>query len=330
MTTDAPPTENIAQTLRDIIHCTGHHQEIHPGFDQPFNPTDVRLITTPQQRRVDDLTATYRAAAQVLKPWLRKGTARLATLESLIAWANRNKGETSVLYAHPDQAAPSLTCIANYHSAGPASLDGLTPDATAQRCDHRGVYAFPVSKEWQRWTKISGQPMDKDEMGQFIDDNAKDFYPVPPSLLNPGTVEPHDAVEERLLEVAEKIGGRFGQHLKLVEMARVFQVHEVSNLAVTSNRDSGESTISFVNEHRDTDGRPLSIPNLFLIAIPVFESGVPYRLPVRFQYRKTGSAIKFTLTVYDPQRAFDDAFNEAVNHAAIATDLPLFAGQPET
>lgn len=335
MPTEHPPTpgKNIAETLRETIEGNADFSFVtSPGLmdgGAQFAPGMLALISLPEKRRVEDLTGKYAAAAQLLKPWRRKGTARLMTLLSFTDWANRNKGETSVIFANPDTSAPSLTCITNYHGAGPAALDGTTPDATAQHGDHRGLYAFPLSKEWQRWMAISGKALEKDQMAQFIEDNAKDFIDPTPPLLADGKMPPDHAWEEKLIEQARKIDGRFGHHLKLIEMSRAFQVHESSNLTVTANRDTGESTISFVNQHSDDQGRPLSIPNLFLIAISVFESGVMYRLPVRFQYRKSGSAVKFILTVYDPSRAFDDAFEEAIDIATKATELPVFIGLPE-
>ncbi|MDR7125531.1 DUF2303 family protein [Pseudotabrizicola sp. 4114] len=322
------PTKNIAETVRDLMSDGADFSFITaPDPEQAL--TAPVLVSVPHGRKVEDLTKHMREAAQYLKPARRKGTAKLATLQSLIDWANRFKGATSILYANPDRSAPSLTCIANYHGEGGATLDATSPDETANYGDHRGVYTFPLSKEWQRWMKVSGKPMDKDEMAQFIEDNAKDFMNPTPALLNPGTIESQLVWENRLIEIAEKIGGRFGQHLKLVHMSREFAVHEVSNLSVTSNRDTGESTISFVNEHKDTTGQPLQIPNLFLIAIPVFESGALYRLPVRFQYRKQGGALKFSLTIYDPDRALDDAFDEAVKTATEATSLPVLEGTAE-
>lgn len=319
------PTKNIAESVRELIEANGDISFVH----MPANVlTEPLLVSHPQVRVISDLTEKMRSAAQYMRPARRSGTARLATLQSLIDWANRFKGESSALYANPDQSSPSLTCIANYHAAGGADLDGTGFDLTAQHCDHRGTYAFPLSKEWKRWMAVSGKPLDKDEMGQFIEDNAKDFIDPTPALMNPSLPETMPW-EDRMIEIAQKINGRFGHHLKLVEMARAFQVYETSNIGVSSNRDTGESTINFISEHKDADGQPIRIPNLFLIAIPVFESGVMYRLPVRFQYRKAGATVKFMLTVYDPARAFDDAFAEAIEIAGKETGLPVFAGTPE-
>ena len=112
-------------------------------------------------------------------------------------------------------------------------------------------------------------------------------------------------------------------------MSKQFQVYEKSDLTVSTNRDTGEQEIQFVNEHKAADGKPLNIPNLIIIAIPVFMGGAPYRMPVRFRYRKSGGAIRFILSVYNPEKAFEAAFKEAIITALEATELPLFMGSPE-
>ncbi|WP_150119996.1 DUF2303 family protein, partial [Sulfitobacter sp. HI0021] len=202
-------------------------------------------------------------------------------------------------------------------------------DPTASHCAHRAIYDFPLSKEWKTWTSISGEALEKDEMGEFIEANAKDVMDPTPALIaldDKAKVEPW---ESRLIQTARQIDGRFGQLMQLLQMSRQFQVYETSNLTVTSNRDTGETSIQFLDEHKGKDGQPIKIPNLIIIAIPVFEGGAPYRMPVRFRYRKIGGAIRFIMSPLNPQRAFDNAFQVAVDQAKDQTDLPVFMGKSE-
>jgi hypothetical protein len=113
-------------------------------------------------------------------------------------------------------------------------------------------------------------------------------------------------------------------------MAKSFTVNEAANYSVSHNSTTGEASVQISAEHLDEKGQPVRVPKLFLIAIPVFENGPAYRLPVRFQYRKSGATVKFILTLHDPKTALDDAFHEATNHAAAETELPLFLGTPES
>ncbi|WP_300244669.1 DUF2303 family protein [Antarcticimicrobium sp.] len=327
MEADHPTPENVAQTMREAMEQFGATEKIHHPEPDEIHYQPV-LVSVPHGRDIKDLTKHFHDALEWLRPARRKGTARLRTLDSLIGWANRFQGETSVLYADPRRDAPSLTCIANYHGAGPTNL-GPEGDSAAH-CDHRGTYDFPLSKEWQAWMKISGQPLSKDDLSEFIDDHVKDLMDPTPALLSPGKVETTEDWETRNLEIAQKIMGRFGQVHQLIHLSREFQVHESSDLHISTDRDTGESTVRFEEKHSDAAGKPLRLPNLFLIAIPVFEAGDVFRLTLQFRYRKRGGSVQFVLSLYDPETALDTAFEEAVNKAAEETDLPLLIGTPET
>ncbi len=130
---------NPAETMRDVMADLGHHDAIFtPG---ELDLSRAYMITVPDGRRVEDLTINIRNAAEYLNPTRRKGTARMADLQSLIGWANRFKGETSALFALPDMAAPTLTCIADYHAGGPGNTVAIYGDPTARHCHHRAGYA---------------------------------------------------------------------------------------------------------------------------------------------------------------------------------------------
>ncbi|MFC4668174.1 DUF2303 family protein [Seohaeicola nanhaiensis] len=318
--------ENVAQTMRDVMKTMGDVElRAVPAVGE--NEALLMLASIPQGRTVQDFTDKLRAAEQLFKPHRRTGTAKHKTLESLIDWANRFKSGNSVIYANPDPANPSLTCIANYHAEGGASETG--PDATARHLDHVGRYDFPLSREWKAWQAITKEAITKDRFCEFIEANAKDLIDPTPALLQQDKVKPTEEWEKRLIAVAAKIMGRFGQVRQLIELGRQFQVHENSSLEVSRDPDSGASRFQFTAEHQDAAGRPLSIPNLFLIAIPIFQGGDLYRLPLRFSYRKSGAELKFILNLYDAETAFETACDEAAQKAAEETGLPLFIGEPE-
>lgn len=319
--------ENTAATMRDVMEKIGGTEHITRPED--FDLTSAHLVATPSHRKVEDLTAKHREAAEFLKPARRKGTARLDDLQSLIDWANRFKGPTSALFAKPDLNAPTITCIADYHAEGPADQAAAGGDPTARHCHHRAIYSFPLSEEWKAWTGVSGNALEKDDLGEFIEANAKDIMDPTAAILAAKESDKNQPWENRLIQTAQQIEGRYGQLTQLLQMSRQFQVYETSNLKVTSNRDTGESEIQFLNEHKGADRKPLQIPNLIIIAIPVFMGGAPYRMPVRFRYRKMGGAVHFILSIYNPEKAFEAAFKEAVEEATEKTELPTFKGTPE-
>ncbi|MBR9651884.1 DUF2303 family protein [Thalassovita aquimarina] len=330
----AQAMKNTAETMRDVMADIGHHDVIEAATYEdaetdhtPFNTP--HLVTVPEKRKVEDLTEKHRSAAEYLKPARRKGTARFADLQSLIDWSNRFKGDTSALFANPDMSAPTLTCIADYHAEGPADVASPMGDASARHCHHRAIYDFPLSDEWKAWMKISGEALEKDDLGNFIEERAMDIMDPTPAILSGTPSDKNQPFENRLIEIAQKIEGRYGQLTQLLAMSKQFQVYESSDLTVKSNRDTGEAQIQFLNEHKGADGKPLNIPNLIIIAIPVFLGGAPYRMSVRFRYRKVGAQVRFFLSIHNPEKAFEAAFKEAIAEATEATSLPTFMGNPE-
>lgn len=323
--TDQTP-ENIAQTVAQLMADHGAAEVV----DLPAaTDTGVTYVSVPKGRVLTDLTDALRKHAEYTAPIQRRGTARLTTLSSLIDWANRFKGDTSILYALPavGDKSPQMLCIADYHGAGPSSP---VADLSARHCRHRGVYEFPLGEKWKRWSKVSGTAMSGVEMGTFLEDNILDVIDPPLSLTLPGAAGAEATEAElRLIDIAQRLDGKFGNAMQLLGMAKSFTVNEAADYTVANNSTTGEQTIQIKAEHLDSAGQPIRPPKLFLVAIPVFENGPAYRLPVRFQYRKMGPTVKFILTLHDPRAAMDHAFAEAVDTVKRETALPLLLGQPE-
>ncbi len=319
------PEENILQTAIAAVTKGRTPVQLLAAHAEELKVPCFHIAAVPNDMAVRDLSPELDRLATKLQPWQRTGTAQLTDLPSFIAWANRHKGETSAIFAEVTDK-PGLTCVADYIGEGAPVISPNERDPKASHMRHRGVYAFPLSREWQTWNKVSGTILTKAELGEFIEANAKDFMQPTPAVL---AGRPEEPWEERLHAVAQQLRGRFGDYQTLLQLSRQFQVNETANLATSLNPDTGESTIQFLNEHQAPDGSPVRIPNLFLVAIPVFDNGALYRLPVRFRYRKAGSDLRFTLTLHNPDVAFRDAVDEAVATAASETQLPVFRGRPE-
>jgi hypothetical protein len=329
-----PTPKNIAETLlAELPRMADVQIVLQPELSADPNAqhglmTAPFIVAIPNGLTKHDLTVELQKAQQTLQPYRRTGTAMMLDLASLIAWANRFKGPDTVLFADTGDK-PSLTCIADYHAAGAPVSSPTARDPTASHCRHRASYAFPISREWKLWNDASGKLLDKAVFGEFIEANAKDLLDPTPAILRPEYQDNPEPWELAMIAVAQQLDGRFGQYRTLVQLAKQFAVNEVSNLTVSLNRDTGENSIQFLNEHKDPDGAPIRIPNLFMIAIPVFDAGAHYRLAVRFRYVKAGADIKFRMSLHNPDIAFRDAVTLAVNAATAETALPVLAGFPE-
>lgn len=322
--TDDTPKNIVETTLEEMRPICDFKYISRPTAKDPQQPF---IIAAPEDMRLHDLTRQHREVVEALKPIQRTGKATMADLPSLIEWTNRFKGPDTVLFGQL-QPKPQLLAIIDYHGEGGPIVEPVNGDPTANYGRHTALYTFPVSEEWKRWTAISGQPLTKDQFGEFIEENAKDLLDPTPALLG-NRAENAEVWEQRMIEVAQQLQGRFGQYSTLVQLSRSFAVHETGHLNITTNRDTGETQVQFLDEHRDPDGQPLRLPNVFMIAVPVFEEGALYRLAVRFRYRKAGSEVKFFATLYNPDAALRDAAREALAWAHEQTAVPLLMGTPE-
>lgn len=246
------------------------------------------------------------------RPLRRRGTAKLGRLESFIEHVLRFKDGDSAIFADESPAAPKLTAVLDYHLAGP--IVAVEP----RFGEHRAIYPFPMSPEWQAWFGQNAKAMSMVEFAAFLEDHIVDVLPEPGEL------------SETAQRFVSATGGKFATPSKLIEIARGLQVNESSVVKETRNLSSGEAEIAFDTTHSGADGKPLKIPNLFIIAIPVFaRADVSYRLIARLRYRKTPAGLLFFFELWRPDLVFTDALEEAVERVRTDTGLPVFMGSPE-
>lgn len=243
------------------------------------------------------------------KPARRKGTATLLDLSSLIVHVERFKDGDTVLFANDDRSNPSLTAVLDYHRAG--------ADGDARFGQHRARFAFPVSDEWKAWTGANKKQMAMIDFAAFLEDRIIDVLDDPSDL------------PEDMQRFVKAIGGNIATPTKLMEISVGLKVHEKSNVGETVNLATGEGEISFVATHTDGAGKPLKVPNLFLIGIPVFKNGPAYRIAVRLRYRKREGGLLFWYELWRQEPVFDDAFGEALERVRTETGLPVLLGSPE-
>jgi uncharacterized protein YfdQ (DUF2303 family) len=243
------------------------------------------------------------------RPERRKGTAKLYDLASFVAHAKRFASPESVLFADNNMKSPSLMSVLDYHKAG--------YEGDPQFGQHRGHYAFPLSDEWKAWMEKNREPMSQQDFAEFLENRISDV------LAHTGELN------EKLQQFADLLGGTFASPSKLVELSRGLAINEGTKVHQAVNLGSGEATVQYVSEHQDGAGNKLVVPNLFMIAIPVFVAGPIYQMAVRLRYRVRNGGITWFYELYREDKVFEHAFEEACDHAETETSLPLFVGAPE-
>lgn len=290
--------------VRDIAE---QFQKFHGAeiktIDGPGGDAPAVIAILPDGKKIMDLKPFLDAVASA--PKAHTGTAQLQDLGSFIEHVNLFALDDSVIFAHRSRTAPSLTAVLDYREK-----------KTPRFGRHRSVYACPLSDEWKAWTANDGKAMSQGDFAAFLEDRILDV------ILADET--------DDLRRFAELAEGRWTGPAGLMSLARNLAVNVETQVRQAVTLSTGEIAVSYVEQHKDGAGEPVKIPNLFMIAVPVFYADTAYRIPARLRYRVQGGRITWSYSLYRVDRVLDDAFNGICERAKDETDLPVLLGAPES
>lgn len=313
--------QHIIEAVKDLSGAEIIYESDPHGPDTSEGGPIFPFAVLPREKRIHSLKEIIDEWR--IRPERRRGTAKLQTLDALIAHANRFKDDGSALFGTITNGVPALTSVLDYHPAGGAA------DAPPRFGEHRGQYDFPLSDEWRAWMGAADAALSQVEFAEFLEDRITDVTEPPAWALKDAKAKPQTPEDIELAGLLFQIGGRLAGSQRLMEMARSLKIHENSVVKNASNLATGEVSLQFETTHTDADGKPLTIPNIFLITIPIFAHGAGYRLVVRLRYRKPGGKIVWLLAPLRPDVSLRHAAEEAFAKAAADTGLPLYRGSPE-
>lgn len=302
------------QVVREIMTNEAGSEEV--SF-KDANDKERSFLILPEGKKavsIKHLTEEYRT-----QPERRIGTAKFSDLDSFCLHVNRFKGANSVIFASDNLENPSLTCVLDYHEQGDNEFEGT------HFGQHRSLYQFPLSEEWKAWAKAdSAGYLDHATFAEFLEDRIDD-------VLEP--LGPEQADEPESTKALRKriaiLGGSMGTPQRIMELSRGLKVNQNASTTSAKNLSSGEVQVAFKTENLDENGAPIIVPTMFLVAVPVFQNGPLYQMPVKLRYRVRGPSITWALIRSDPRKIFENAFKEALATTASNTELPTMIGTPE-
>ena len=224
---------------------------------------------------------------RAMAPSRRKGHACLDDLESFVAYVNRHKNDTSVIFADPDQV--SLTTYFNYHPEG-------GKEEAAGWCDFYAYYGCPIAPEWERWQTAADVWMPSEAFAEFIDANMDELT----------------------------TGEGFPKPVEVLEMARNLQVHTKGTFAKKVDPTTGGYAMVCKEEHAEGSTK---IHRAFRLALRVFEGGAQYGVEARIKFRINSGAPSFCYTLHRAEEIKRDAFKAVHVEASAETELPTFVGR---
>lgn len=296
---DIAAIERIVQdSQRETLICIST-EDMGPGL-----PPTIDLIFNPSTRRYESVRAEIEANR--IHPADKRGTETAHTLEAFIDLFNRHKTPDSVIFATTDAEAPGLTAIIDYHKR-----EGATADNQRQRI----VYEFPLSDDWGAWMGVNGISMPQTGFAEWIEERVAD-------LVSPSDTEA--AGNAQLFQTSTATPA------DMLRISRGLQINVDSTVKEIVTLQSGEAQIAFNEVHKDSVGKPIKIPGMFMVAIPPFVGAAPTRLPVRLRYRKSGQSLAWAMIPYRPEIVIVDEVRGAIDAVKKGTEAPVFEAEPST
>ena len=74
----------------------------------------------------------------------------------------------------------------------------------------------------------------------------------------------------------------------MLELSRNLEIYSQESYRQKNKLSSDETELKFTSQHVDAGGKPIKIPDFFVIQLPLFDGGISERVLVRLRYRPTG------------------------------------------
>lgn len=252
------------------------------------------------------LDVSREAEKWALAPRARCGSAKVETLESFIALVNRHKDEGSAIFANLKAEQPWLRAVIDYHDLERKPRYG----------SHSVCYDFPLSPEFLAWRAISGKALDQVKFAEWIEDHIHELS---------------DPTEDEAAEFEQSTGLKFGLPHELKKVARGVSIHAALKVSNIQTLATGEAQMAFEEAHtvKDSDAKPIKVPGLVLVSVPLFYGGDLVRLPFRLRYERVGGAVVWKFLAFRLDRILLGVLEGEYERAIEGTGLPGFRGTPE-
>ncbi len=273
------------------------------------------------------------------RPEQREGTARLTDIASLITWVNRHRDDGSVVFCRDDIEQPALLAVIDYDMAGPEQADLTYPrddgevaidtgDRRARNGKHRALFEFPKSRVFEEWRQASGQMMDQGAFAAFLERRLVDVLPPPTSVYADGREE-SALTDPEIRKLIATLDKRLATPGDLARFSRGIQITAGRVAKQELNRDTGEASVVFEEQHHGEGVDKVKVPNLFLIAIPVLANDPEaWLIAVHLRYRMVGGGIKWCVELHELERLWERVVSHACEKVEQGTTVTPLRGWP--
>lgn len=257
------------------------------------------------------------------RPRALEGLAVFEDVESFILHFNHFKNSDSKVFA--SKTANRFLSIIDYHEVDKDAGTTVSPSQLSPRhCRHGGVFAPKFSEAYLAWTGRNKKNMGQAEFADFLEDRVLDLH-------EPPAVNSENEADKKKLKIARMVNKTFADPAKMMDFRKGIKTHEASISKQFVNTQTGETEFEFRVEQHDEKGERVTIPGLFIIAIPVFDnSNVHYEVLVRLKYRTSEGRTTWFYELFRIDLVLENAFNDIKSKIATETSTTVLQGFPES
>lgn len=279
--------EKVIEAIRNTADLENRMDTFGGDADEDDGKVTVPFAIVDNDQSVKVLNELQAALDKRLPaPRRRIGTAELLDPESFGKYVVRHKQSQTTIFANRDERW--LKAYLNFHPGGD------NPKA-AGWCDFIADYTAPLSPLWVEWTGFDGEDMTQDAFAQWIENRYDDI------VTEDGQAKP----------------------IELLEMARSLQIHTKGTFQRKIDPTNGTYSMVCKEEH---DSNSTVIPRSFLIGVPVFDGGHPYRVECRVRFKLLHGVPVFSYTMHRRVEIERDAFAGIVEQVEKDTGVEVFIG----
>ena len=160
----------------------------------------------------------------------------------------------------------------------------------------------------------NGKLLTQFDFAQFLDENIA-------ALISP--------TDEEQMHFGQLFRQKFATPADLITLSRELEIHVGKKIIRQERLNSGERLASFETEHKDSKGEPVSIPGLFMIALPPFIDSEALRMIARLRYRVSGGDVHWAYDLYKIDELIRARVIDEAQKASEQTGLPAYIGREE-
>lgn len=302
----------LADLAKSAVGTEVLNAETADGIRVPFIVIDAN-------RRGLGVETFFNAYEKTLAaPLRRRGLYAAADVKSLLAWMERHCPPDAPVFGEgleklgEEWRKPKLALV---------GIGNYADSAAAGWHDFQTRYDFPVTLAWQKWAANHNEWLSQDAFAEFIENR---IYEISSPHRN-------EKLSEAVTRFIEAMGGEkiVATPSKLFELSRGLKIVATEKVEVKLDRNSGEATLQFHEEHTGPGGRPLAIPKMFYIRVPVFFGQPEGLVGAILRYRNAGGGkVVWSYELFAPDIVVAEQFEVACT-AVRTSGRALYLGTPD-